>query len=302
MSNTTPAFQTFRAIDWSGAKGSRLGGLQMSQCHPGDDCPQLIRPATQRYWTRASLWQDLVAQAHVAGPVLAAFDMGLGLPFVDRNTYFPGWQEAPITARQLWRTIDRHADCAPDFYGGLACQPPSPLAPYFNAPGHRGPLFDINRCRRTEEVCRRWTRPSSVFNGVGAGSVGIGSLAGMRLLHTVRAARTVRVRVWPFDRDMADADIVIVEMFPRLYALLAGANPQSWREAEFLPHVLRHYHVQDPIHAQASTEDEVDALFSAAAIRQLATDPQTWSPTGMTDRAARYEGWIFGCTAAGDRG
>ncbi len=295
MNDQPPCFNVFVAIDWSGARGPRLPGLQMACCRPGSSAPRLLRPKTERHWTRTSVWQTVTAEARRNGPVLAAFDMGLGLPFVDHRMFFPGLTAAPRTARQLWQAVDRYSGDAPDYYAGPFCHPPSPFARYFNAPGYRGDAFDSSRQRLTEQICQKWTRPSSVFNGVGAGSVGMGSLAGMRLLHHIRKPRDLRVAIWPFD-SLAGADIVVVEMFPRLYPIQGGLNPKEWWAPSFLPSILRHYGVRSQRAWPTHTEDEVDALFSAAAIRDLSKRPNVWQPTAMTRSATTHEGWIFGVT------
>lgn len=295
LNQQPPAFRQFIAVDWSGAKGPRLPGLQVACCPVGQAAPCLVRPPDQSLWTRTSVWEHIIKAAETSGPVLAAFDMGLGLPFADHNAYFPRMASSPPDVRSLWKVVDNHCKESADFYASPFCHPPSPFAPYFNAPGYRGPLFDIQRCRITEHACRSRTRPSSVFNGVGAGAVGLGSLAGMRLLHhAIKAPSKLIIAIWPFDQVSPQTDIVIVEMFPRLYALLAGADPRRWRENEFLPKVLKFYgsRIRNP--TQLTTEDEMDAYFSATAIRKLATDSTVWSPPQMTSIAAAHEGWIFG--------
>jgi hypothetical protein len=284
-------FQEYIAVDWSGAKGSNLKGLQVAMCKQGRSVPHLVLPPDQRAWTRQQVW-DYVLTRGARRRVFAVFDMGIGLTYADEQTYFPGLLRAPNTIRRLWKAIDEAACDATDFYGGPAASPPSPYAPYFNVPGHHGARFTMVRHRTTETYCRAWTRPSSVFNGVGAGSVGMGSLAGMRLMHYIKKTKP-DVAIWPFDA-IDNARIVVAEMFPRLYVKQAGLNPQHWREPDFLPRVLRYFACRGPFPAAPTTEDEMDALYSAAAIRFHAHNPAMWSPQGMNATAKKYEGWIFG--------
>lgn len=146
----------------------------------------------------------------------------------------------------------------------------------------------------TEQVCqRKWTRPSSVCNAVGPGAVGMGSLAGMRMLHHIRKTEDVKVAIWPFD-NVAGADIIVVEMFPRLYVKQTGMNPQRWRETGFLSKVWKSYGVRGSVPKVVETEDKMDALLSAAVIRWHAQNPDVWQPAEMTRGAAQHEGWIFG--------
>jgi hypothetical protein len=109
-----------------------------------------------------------------------------------------------------------------------------------------------------------------MFNGVGPASVGVGSLAGMRMLHHLKQRRDLRVAVWPFDA-MENADLVVVEIFPRLYARTTTMKPRA-----------------------SLTEDEYDALISADALRLLSTSPTAWEHEGN-------EGWIFGVATSRTR-
>lgn len=254
--------------------------------------PKLVVPKKQPSWRRCAIVDFIIDAAKTKGPALAGFDFGLAFPYMDAGAYFPGNKKSPATARDLWRMVDALSNGADDFYAGPFCAKSNPLSEYMNAPGLRGCKFNINRHRLTEHQCRRWTRPSSVFNAVGAGSVGMGSLAGMRMLNALSQRNDLKIAIWPFD-NIYDADLVIVEIFPRLYAKQAGLNPQAWGLPGFLRTIMKHYGAA--LHARGRySEDETDALFSAAALRHLAATPECWNPKGMTRKAAKYEGWIFG--------
>lgn len=255
-----PDFQEFIAVDWSGAKSPRLPGLQVASCRPGRATPQLVRRSPS--WTRTGVMDYVCARAHGKGPVLAGFDFGFAYPFHDAHAYFPAIEGSPPDAKALWAWIDTLSADAPDLYGGAAARPPSPLAPLFNVHNHRGRWFSNRRLRRTERACP--ARPSCLFNGVGPASVGIGSLAGMRMLHRLGRRGDLRVAVWPFD-PIDGADLVVVEIFPRLYARTTGIDRAAFR-----------------------SEDEFDAVLSAAALRTLARDAATWAAGDP------LEGWIFG--------
>lgn len=200
-------------------------------------------------------------RARKNGPVLAGFDFGFSFPRDDCGVYFPGYEEGPSDATSLWARIDALSNDAPDLYGGLAAQPPSPLAPFFNVHGNRGAWFTNRRLRTTERMCP--SRPSCTFIGVGPSSVGVGSLAGMRVLHHLKQQQDLPVAIWPFD-PIDDAALVVVEIFPRWYARTAA--------------------IRKP---ESMTEDEYDALISATALRDISTRPAAWEFEGT-------EGWIFG--------
>ncbi len=288
-------FQQIIAIDWSGARGPRLPGLQVATCSPGDSSPRLVYPDRAEAWTRRTLFDFLPVAARERGPVFAGFDMSVAFPFCDLGCYFPGLADSPPDAGSLWRSVDDACRDASDFYGRPYTAPGRPVAEYFNAPGYRGRKYDTARLRITDRQCLRWTRPSSVFNGVGPGSVGTGSLAGMRFFHAFRKIKNLRVAIWPFDPVKGDEHLVLCEIFPRLYVKQAGIDPRTWREPGFTNRVLRCYGSQ-PVRSGRFTEDEIDALVSAAALRTLAKKKELWHPAAMTRKAARHEGWIFGVT------
>ncbi len=204
----------------------------------------------------------VVERARNHGPVLAGFDFGFAYPFHDCGAYFPSHEMSPSDVRSLWALIDELAGDTADLYGATAARPPSPLAPFFNVHGNRGPWFTNRRLRKTERVCP--VRPSCMFNGVGPASVGVGSLAGMRILHRLVQRRDLRVAVWPF-HPIENADLVVVEIFPRLYAKASTIAREHYR-----------------------SEDEYDAVISSAALRTLSRDESTWS------NGDALEGWIFG--------
>lgn len=255
-----PDFQEFIAVDWSGAKSPRLPGLQVASCRPGRATPRLVRRTPS--WTRCGVMDYVGTRAREQGPVLAGFDFGFAYPFHDAQAYFPAIEGSPSDAKTVWALIDSLAGDAPDLYGGAAARPPSPLAPLFNVHKHRGRWFSNRRLRRTERACP--TRPSCMFNGVGPASVGVGSLAGMRMLHRLSQRRDLRIAVWPFD-PIDGADLVVVEIFPRLYARSTSIDRAAYR-----------------------TEDEYDAVLAADALRSLAGHAATWTSGDP------FEGWIFG--------
>jgi hypothetical protein len=290
-----PDFQQFMAIDWSGARGPRLPGLQVAVCRPGTKAPVLMRSPVDGGWTRSVLRDELLRAAREHGPVLAGFDMSVAFPFCDTGCYFPECDDSPPGVRALWRLVDETSRDAPDFYARPFTEPGQRFAEFFNAPGHRGTRYDLTRLRVTDQHCLRWTRPSSVFNGVGPGSVGTGSLAGMRFFHAMKQQREVRLAIWPFDQIRGDEKLILCEIFPRFYVKRCGMDPRRWREPGF-PHEVMRAFASAPVPRRNYTEDELDALYSAAAMRWLAGQPGIWKPSTMTRRAARYEGWIFGVT------
>ncbi|MTI84256.1 MAG: hypothetical protein FH756_10195 [Firmicutes bacterium] len=100
--------------------------------------------------------------------------------------------------------------------------------------------------------------------------------------------------IWPF-QDIQPNQSVFVEIFPRLYYVLADQDPKIWGELSTVNNVLAYFRSQ-PLtdNSKITSEDEADAIVSAAAIRHLASNYKTWQPPEMDNCARVHEGWIFG--------
>ena len=61
--------------------------------------------------------------------------------------------------------------------------------------------------------------------------------------------------------------------------------------------VLRHFG-SEPLAGNIAryTEDEVDAIISAAALRNLSSRPEVWFLASLDEETRQFEGWVFGCT------
>lgn len=292
-------FHRFIAIDWSGADKPGKS-LQVAECFPGSSAPQIvvnqIDPGPN--WNRTQILKWLAALVESGQKVLAGFDFAFAYPYCDQKAYFPEHPQSPRTAMSLWQEIDLICLTERDFYAG-------PFYKAKNAPFAEYLLYQTyprqcykERFRITEELCKKIPRatPSSPFKCVGPGSVGIGSVAGMRQLHCVTHNLSKEFYIWPFE-PLDDSRSAIVEIFPRLFFCLAQQNPQSWRDLKVVNQVLQNFG-SDPLSASIAarnlTEDQVDALISAVALRGLAGDPNIWQPQAMEACARNYEGWIFG--------
>jgi hypothetical protein len=283
---TPGPFTLFVGIDWSGAVGPRLPGLRVAICRPDHGPPELVDGPFNGLWSRNTLL-DFLVDLTARHQALIGFDFAFTYPFLDRGTYFPGVERQPRSAPALWQLVDRVSHDAEEFYAGpFYRRRDQPFYRYLNAPGHRGDLFESRR-RVTEEVCRRWTAPSSAFNGVGPGAVGIGAIAGMRFLRCLRRS----LPIWPHDRP-EPGQSVVVESFPRLVFKRAGQDPRRWQEPETFSETLSYFGAPPVI--PPKTEDEADALVLAACLRSDAVRPELWAPAGLTRRVAHSEGWIFG--------
>ena len=61
-------FDRFVGIDWSGAKGPRQRGIQVSLARPGRDAPERVDPPDGRAWGRDRLQQPVKDRVASPGP------------------------------------------------------------------------------------------------------------------------------------------------------------------------------------------------------------------------------------------
>jgi hypothetical protein len=289
-----PRFGHFAAVDWSGAAGERLRGIAVALCEAGRAAPQLVRPGHR--WSRTEVLNWLLDE--MPQGTLVGLDLGMSLPFADRGAYFPGWDESPGDARQLWTLIDRLCWDDPHLAVSSFVDHPE-VARHFRRHGAReGDLFGADgakggqgRFRATERAQRSLgCRPYSNLNLVGAAQVGKSSLSGMRVLHRL----TGRLPVWPID-PLPPSGSVVVEIYTTIAALAAGrsAGRSKIRTHHELDKALANLGsaglgAEGPIDDHAS-----DALVTAAWLRTAASDLTLWNPPAL-EPVRQTEGWTFG--------
>lgn len=287
-------FNRFIGIDWSGAKDPRRG-LQAAQCFQGTAVPQIVINGKPRNWRRAAVL-DWLVQIHQTGEkVLAGFDFSFAYPYCDEKAYFPGHDQTPKNAESLWKLVDAVCQGAGDFYGGpFYLTQDAPLADYLLYMNYKGRCYS-NRMRITDGRCiKHGGNLNSVFKCVGPESVGIGSIAGMRMLHHIKNHLNKNFLIWPFEKP-DNSRSVIGEIYPTLFFRLAGQNTKTWRNRETINHALKYFGSDSlPDDIRIESKDEVDAIISAAAIRHLASNPNTWQPAELSGCAEVFEGWILG--------
>ena len=268
---------------------------------PGNGVPETLDPDGHRHWGRDAVRDRLLALADAPGeaPLLVGIDFAFAHPFIDADSYYPGLAGAPLTPAGLWARVEAECSDDPHLYGGAMFAAPG-LADYYLSPRNHGAPRYSSRRRVTELAARAAARaPSPTFKAIGADNVATGSMAGMRLIHALRAALGPRLAVWPFDavdpRRTAGLVMVLVEIFPSYYFHLAGFNPakNAATDPAFMSAALAAYGsagVADDFMPRGGDADEADALISAAALRHFAGRPDCWT----VPPAAASEGWIFG--------
>lgn len=283
-------FRHFAAIDWSGAQGERHAGIAVAICESGAAAPKLVHP--NRKWSRAEVLDWLLGK--MPGRTLAGLDLGISLPFADRDAFLPGWTLSPSTARELWSLVDDICDADPHLSVSSFVDHAEASRHFRRHGGREEDLFGggRGRLRVTEEAQRlAGCNPYSNFNLVGAAQVGKSSLSGMRLLNRV----SDKLPVWPID-PLPAAGSAIVEIYTSLAAIVAGRTKGRTKVRSFseLNDVLDRLD-SAPVAGHGPISDHrSDALLTAAWLRKASADRALWHPEAMTPAIAATEGWTFG--------
>jgi hypothetical protein len=258
------------AVDWSGRAGAQQRqSIWMAESIDGE----LVRLEGGR--TRTELIELLIAEADRDPDLIVGFDFAFSLP---------AWylRDRQLTPHQLWALLADEALTPAMRRYGLTRWMNSPELPFWTTSEAHAQLRPAQLFRRTENEMRvPGVQPKSVFQLVGGGQVGRGSLFGMQALHRLTGAG---FRVWPFDPAALP---LVVEIFPRVLTGPVRKNSPTERERYLgaipMPPELRRL--------AASSEDAFDAAVSAlvmaAGVEELralpdepgyALDGKIWRP------------------------
>ena len=293
-------FERFVGVDWSGARGPGLPGLQVAMAADGRSSPYLVPPpGGGKLWTRRMFVDWLVKTLSGNDRVLVGFDFAFSFPYHDTGEFFPCVNDTLYTVFDLWRRVDKACGGVGDFYAGTFVEDER-YAPYFLLPEKCGERYEP-RLRLTDKRCHCMGlgRPESVFKLVGPSQVGKGSLAGMRVLHYLRR-KMPRMRIWPFGLlSESRSDIVAVEVYPGAFARMSGVAGGKVHDVETLDRILEFYDsepLRNDVLEGRARGDKADALIVAAALRRLSGKGKVWKPPGLRVARQSHEGWIFGVT------
>lgn len=287
-------FAHFLAIDWSGAKGERHKGIALARCDAAGNAPRLLWNA--HHWSRADVLHLL--RHELPDNTLVGMDLGISLPFADAQAFFPGWNHSPPDARSLWALVDDI--CHADAHLGVSSFVDHDMASrYFRRPGQQvgdhfylaGTTHKRGRFRVTENAqAQIGCNPYSNFNLIGAAQVGKSSLSGMRVLH-----RLDRVPVWPID-PLPQGGSLIVEIYTGLAAIQAGrtAARSKMKDHASLNAALNSLDCPPVMDTGPIDDHSSDAILTSAWLRKMAENQALWTPTGLSSKIARTEGWTFG--------
>jgi hypothetical protein len=288
-------FASFVVVDWSGERVARPKGLAVAFANQGQCAPSLLTP--QQGWSRAGILDWLLEHAKAGTNMLVGLDLSPGLPFVDRNAYFPEWEDSPADAKTLWKVVDAVCE-ADDHLAASSVVVHAEIQRHFRHQAGReticGDLFEPGRGRlRQCETAQKamGLAPSSCFNLVGAAQVGKSSLTGMRVLNRLRGA----IPVWPFD-PVPPSGPVIVEIYTSLAAREAGmpSGRSKIFDPDTLDTVLKALGSRAHTPISKYTDHATDALLTTAWLRKVHKEERRWHPPALTPQVARTEGWTFG--------
>jgi len=286
-----PKFDSFVAIDWSGARHP-YKGIAVAKCMRGRSAPQLVTPPVNSHWTRVEAADWLCEELKGRQRLLIGMDFAFGFPFEEKAGYLQGRTRKPKTIFDLWRLIDDASDGETDF-GCSAFTSDPRYASLFWKSG-QSPEGWIQQKRRTELACATATstRPETVYKLIGSKQVGKASITGIRVLQHIRRVRNARVSFWPFERPDKST---ITEIYPTLFRKSATNSLAKLRTLPDLNEALIAFEC-DPIpqSPRRFSDHETDALISAAGLRCLARKQATWTHPELTSRQVQREGWIFG--------
>jgi hypothetical protein len=235
------------AIDWSGRAGpDQKRVIWLAEASAG----RLTRLENGR--TRAELTDFLLDELDRDGNLVVGLDFAFSLP---------AWylEKRDLTPRALWKALADESLTPKMTQLGLAKWIGEPEPPFWRTSDAYRLLQPDQRFRRTEEESRRFgSQPKSVFQLVGGGQVGPGSLFGMQALHRLAAGG---YRIWPFDPPSLP---MVVEIFPRV---LTGAVTKSSRDARET-YLVRLSVTAEQRELIEASEDAFDAAVSALVMTE----------------------------------
>ena len=204
--------------------------------------------------TRHEILDELSRLADADAEIVVGLDFAFSVPawyFAERDL---------AGAFELWDLLGKEALTPKMGEVGLGAWIQEPEWPFWRT-GRPADLTPERAFRRTElEVAAPGAQPKSVFQLVGGGQVGPGSLYGMQALHELSRRG---FSVWPFEQPSGP---LAVEIFPRT---LTGAVVKSdlvARRAFLTSHNLLEAHRE----AAEQSEDAFDSLVSALVMAQSA--------------------------------
>ena len=278
-------FESYVAIDWSGAKGRRHKGIAIAEARH-DAAPRLIRPG--HVWSRKDVLRWLVKRA-TKEPTLFGFDFSFAPPIVERGEYLLGEPGIPKTARQFWAYVESKCDDE-DLGAASFLEIAHRRHFYFGiADGVKADFMHFRQCDARLNA-QGGRKTASAFDAIGAAQVAKASFSGMRLLHHLDG----RIAIFPMD-PLPKHGSAVVEIYTRIYLRRAGMTGAKLRTRAALNVALEGLGSKAVRLGFEPNDHQTDALVTAAGMRAIATtESKAFEPEGLTPEIARTEGWTFG--------
>ena len=278
-------FESYVAIDWSGAKGKRHKGIAIAEAR-GAAAPRLVRPG--HIWSREEVLAWLLERA-AKEATLFGFDFSSVPPLIERGEYLPGEPDVPRTAREFWAYVDR-VSTDEDLGAASFLEVAHRRHFYFGiADGVKAGFMHFRQCDRRLNA-QGGRKIASTYDAIGAAQVAKASFSGMRLLHRLDG----KVAIWPMD-PLPERGSVVVEIYTRIYLRRAGMTGVKLRSRAELNRALKALGSPLARLRFEPNDHQTDALVTAAGMRQLVTtEPRAFDPEGLTPQIALTEGWTFG--------
>ena len=282
------SYNTFIAIDWSGAKGFSHEGIQVAICHLGKKQPEIIKNKYSNYWSRIDLLEWLKINI-LKTETLVGMDFAFSLPYLDFDNYFPDSNYNLKKPGQIWDLVHLICEESEDFYTGKFISHKI-WREYFRTIKYKGTLFD-ERYRLTDIICKNHSlgNPSSIFNLIGPKQVGLASLSGMILLKKIKEFSS-KVGIWPFDIKF---NSTIVEIFPRLFISRAFGGNRKINNNSDLNKILEFYGSNFNKTYTLQNDHQADAILSSAAMRNYVLLYKNWE-VEINKNLFKNEGAMFG--------
>lgn len=293
------AFDTYIAIDWSGAeKPQDTKAIAVAKTTRGTDAPILLQPPIGAYWSRTTVAAFIESLAKSGKRTLVGVDCNFGYAQAVATAQLGNNYTGP----DLWAYVEQHCAHTSNFFARDFWQAPH-IAPYFWASGPQHPRFKIHR-RITEIQCgsQGYGWPESPFKLIGAKQVGKGGLAGMRMAHALTQNKNGQIGIWPFMPQTTEAPVVITEIYPRLFIRRAQLGNLKIRDINTLNIALAAFQSAPITHMPDLSDHVTDALVAAAGLRHACGVDATLPAAITSDVTTLYpeamrEGWIFGLPA-----
>lgn len=287
-------FDIFVGIDWSGAKYPlNSHSISLSWCQAGDTVPYYLEgPLSRR---DVANW--IIDKAANGLRIFIGIDCNLGYSANIIAQQFG--QHA--SASDLWDEVDRLNRQDANFNSNLFWNDQQ-YKKYFWTYGQKPDWYDQQSLRRlTEKECilQGLGFPECSFKLIGPKQVGKGGLSGMRLVKFLSDTLKDRICIWPFQTAQSVAQIVMCEIYPRLFWNKAGIGNVKVTDIESLNKALHYFGSQPVLQKSSFTDHNSDAMITAAGMRYYIQSDMALHnlffdiPISILP-LVKSEGWIFG--------